>query len=172
MVRLRSFCPLFAIRLVLAGLVFVGRRLLEGLGTGTIGFLIIQYPETSLSFGRTLDIEISRLAISTVMSPRRLPTVIVALGVLPSLTSFTGNSVTVIILKGADAFDGVHFVFFCWNQVRDGAVRRRGIQRSGDRIRFRGRMRAGGLFHTRAVHILRKRGMDKLLTSETKTQPE
>jgi hypothetical protein len=112
------FAPLrrVTIRLVLTGLIFGGRSLLfGGLGAGTFGSpvaAIALFPEAPLSFGRTLAIKMSRLAVCAVVNLGHRATVVIALNVLPGFTPFTEHGITVIIFKRADAFDGVRLVVF------------------------------------------------------------
>lgn len=75
---------------------------------------------------------------------------VVTLDVLPSLTLLTEDSVPVIVLKGTYALDGVGLFIFQRDGIGDGAIRRRGVNRSSDRIRISGRMRCceqGGICH-------------------------
>jgi hypothetical protein len=108
----------------------------------------------------------ARLAVRAVVNLGHLLAVVIALDMLPGLTSLTEDGVAIIILKGADAFDGVGLVIFWLDRVGDGAVGHGGVQRGGDRIRVRGRMRGcevGGICHNLTAYLLSltQRGDDR-----------
>jgi hypothetical protein len=125
-------------RVLIFGLLFLGFRPRSfGLPVTAVTLL----PKAPLSLSGAPAVQITRFTICAVVNLRHLPTMVVALDVLPCLASLAEDRVPIVILKGTNAFDGVGLVLFWLDRVRDGAVGRRGVQRSGDRIRFRSRMR-------------------------------
>lgn len=86
-----------------------------------------------------------------------VPTMIVALNMLPRLAPFAEDRVPIVIFECTDAFDGIRFLFFRGSGVGNGAVDGRRIQRDGDRIRLRGWMRdddRGGICHNLTGYLL------------------
>lgn len=82
---------------------------------------------------------------------------VVTLDVLPCFALLTEDSVPVIVLKGTDAFDGVGLFIFQRDRIGYGAIQRRGVDRSSDRIRISGRMRCceqGGICHNPTDDLL------------------
>jgi hypothetical protein len=127
---------------LVVGVVIFGLLLLA-LRPGSSGFpvTIALLPKAPLPFSGALTVQIARFTVRAVVNLGHLSTMVVALDVLPCLASLAEDRVPIVILKGTNAFDGVGLVLFWLDRVRDGAVGRRGVQRSGDRIRFRSRMR-------------------------------
>lgn len=109
------------------------------------------FPESPLSFCGALRIQVARFAVGAVVDFWNFATMVVAFDVLPGLARLAENGVSIIIFKGADAFDGVGlFLFFGRNRVGDRAFGSGRVQRSGDRIRIRRRVwgrENGGVCH-------------------------
>jgi hypothetical protein len=75
---------------------------------------------------------------------------VITLDVLPGFALLTEDSVPVIVLKRTNALDGIGLFIFQRDGIGDGAIQRRGVNRSSDRIRISGRMRCceqGGICH-------------------------
>lgn len=141
-------------RVLIFGLLFLGFRPRSfGLPVTAVTLL----PKAPLSLSGAPAVQITRFTICAVVNLRHLPTMVVALDVLPCLASFTEDCIPIIIFKGAYALDGVGFIFFRLDRVGDGAVGRGGVQKSGDRIRVRSRMRGGergGICHNLTAYPL------------------
>lgn len=138
--------------------------LLVALGAGSFGFAVASLAllsEAPLAFCGTFGIDRPRLTVHAVMDLGHVPTVVVALDVLPRLAPLTEDRITIVILEGTDALDSVRFILPGGHGVRDGTVRDGRVQRAGDRVRVRGGMRGcddgGGICHNLTAYPLTRR---------------
>jgi hypothetical protein len=97
----------------------------------------------------TTPVHVSRLAVHTIVDIRHiLLTFIVTDDVLPGVTPFAKDCVTIIIFEAADAFDGI--IFFGCGGVRGPVCDFRRRASSADRRVIRGGVRdgeGGGICH-------------------------
>lgn len=138
--------------------------LLVALGARSFGFTVASLAllsEAPLAFCGTFGIDRPRLTVHAVMDLGHVPTVVVALDVLPRLAPLTEDRITIVILEGTDALDSVRFILPGGHGVRDGTVRDGRVQRAGDRVRVRGGMRGcddgGGICHNLTAYPLTRR---------------
>lgn len=142
--------------------VLVLRFLLVALGPRSLGFPVTTLAllsEAPLAFCGTFGVDRPWLTVHAVMDLRHVPTVIVALDVLPRLAPLTEDRITIIILEGTDALDSIRLILLRGHGVGDGTVRDGRVQRGGDRVRVRGGMRVcdngrGGICHNPTAYPL------------------